>query len=324
MAKSAHAMSDRELLEIIHAEIGSVNKRLDTVEQSVTEWKKETTGSLTELERGVSFIEAEFEDMKGTLFTFEQRIAELEAHIEGRLTDLGNRSRRNNIILHNVQEKAEGEDCIKFVQDFIKETMNKEVEIEAAHRTPAFRQDPSKTRIIHAKCLRRKDRDYLLTEGRKALKAYTQPNGRKVFITDDLEPQTREEDRKLREKARSLREEGYVAVIPFKVPRVLIYKRKDSPNSPWTTIHPNQHGARAKVRGGGTQVGEDQTSADPQRQARQQTTPGENIRQTRSTADKSREREASSSPGPSIPRASERQTTWQSPKRRGSRRAKTK
>lgn len=242
--KMTKHLSDRELLEGIHKEISNVSTRLDTVEHSVYEWKKEITGSLQELERGVSFIEYEFEEMKGSLLTFEQRIAEIENHFEDRLTDLGNRSRRNNMILHNVQEKAEGEDCIKFVQDFIKNTMNVEVEIEAAHRTPAVRHDPSKARIIHARCLRRKDRDLLLTEGRKLLKSYTQPNGRKVFITDDLEPRTREEDKKLREKARALREEGYIAVIPLKIPRVLLYKKKDLPSSPWKTIHPKQYNVR--------------------------------------------------------------------------------
>ena len=53
-------------------------------------------------------------------------------------------SSRNNLVYYHVPEKAEGQECADFVQDFIAthmglETLCVHVEIERAHRTPTRR-----------------------------------------------------------------------------------------------------------------------------------------------------------------------------------------
>ena len=35
------------------------------------------------------------------------------------MEELRNRSRKNNLLFYNVAEKAEGQDCAEFIQDFI-------------------------------------------------------------------------------------------------------------------------------------------------------------------------------------------------------------
>ena len=62
--------------------------------------------------------------------------------LKDEIEDLQNRSRRNNLVFYNIPEKAEGGDCISFIQDFISQHMGLEtlcghVELERAHRTPS-------------------------------------------------------------------------------------------------------------------------------------------------------------------------------------------
>ena len=74
-----------------------------------------------------------------------EKIAEKEKleELENEVKELRNRSRRNNLVYSHVPEKAEGQECADFVQDFIAthmglETLCVHVEIEPAHRTPTM------------------------------------------------------------------------------------------------------------------------------------------------------------------------------------------
>ena len=83
---------------------------------------------------------------------------------EEAIVDLSNRTRCNNIVIHNVAEAQENDDILAYVKDFVSNTVGvKDVEIEAAHRTPTsrFKQnaDNPHPRIIHAKILKRSDQD---------------------------------------------------------------------------------------------------------------------------------------------------------------------
>ena len=226
--------SDRELLELIL-------NRVNTTENAVKETKEE----LSEALHGVKFIEEEFEDMRYKLKCCEERMEQMENGFIHKFTEMGNRSRRNNIILHGIEEGSESEyaGCEHFVENFIQSTMGRRVEIEEAYRINQFIASTDSgtrpPRVILARCLRLSDREYILTDGRKLLKDYRQTNGRKVFLTDDIEPCTREEDKKLRAKAKQFREAGYVAIIPFTTPRILRYKNKNVPRAKWETYRGN-------------------------------------------------------------------------------------
>ena len=69
----------------------------------------------------------------------KEKLEELENEVD----ELLNTSRRNNLVYYHVPEKAEGQECADFVQDFIAtymglETLCVHAEIERAHRTPTM------------------------------------------------------------------------------------------------------------------------------------------------------------------------------------------
>ena len=90
-----------------------------------------------------------------------EKIAEKEKleELENEVKELRNRSRRNNLVYSHVPEKAEGQECADFVQDFIAthmglETLCVHVEIERAHRTPTMQGE--------RKTLTRKNQDQFM------------------------------------------------------------------------------------------------------------------------------------------------------------------
>lgn len=125
----------------------------------------------------------------------------------------------------------------EFIENFILANLGLKVEIDAAHRTNRQQTNAAdsnpRPRLIHARCLRRWDRDIILRTATK-LKDKTF-KGNAVYITDDIDPATREEHKKLVPIMKDMREnKGYFAYIPWSVPRVIRYKqggkeRKDLP-----------------------------------------------------------------------------------------------
>ena len=93
------------------------------------------------------------------------------------MEDLRNRSRRNNLVFHNIPEKAEGQDCAAFIKEFINTHMGLEawcgdVEIESAHRTPTKvpGTNSKKPRPVHVAFLRYTDKVKILSNAAARLK----------------------------------------------------------------------------------------------------------------------------------------------------------
>ena len=150
-------------------------------------------------------------------------------YIKEAIVDLSNRTRRNNIVIHNVAEGQENDDIFTYVKEFVSNTVGvKDVEIEAAHRTPTSRlkqnADNPHPRIIHAKILKRSDRDEILKKSPKVLKNVEVGSGKKIFITDDIHPETRKLHKRLVPIMKDMRKKGWMAFIPWTVPRVIRYK----------------------------------------------------------------------------------------------------
>ena len=90
-----------------------------------------------------------------------EKIAEKEnlEELEIEVKELRNRSRRNNLVYYHVPEKAEGQECADFVQDFIAthmglKTLCVHVELERAHRPPTMQGE--------RKTLTRKNQDQFM------------------------------------------------------------------------------------------------------------------------------------------------------------------
>ena len=155
-----------DLLEQIH-------ERLKKIESE----SKELKDTVAQIENGLNSITKDVEEVK---IATEQkadksRVEALEKEVE----DLRNRSRRNNLVFYNIPEKAEGEDCISFIQNFISthmglETLCGELEIERAHRTPTKpRSDidgKQRPRPIHVAFLRYSDKMKVFSNAAARLK----------------------------------------------------------------------------------------------------------------------------------------------------------
>ena len=100
---------------------------------------KDIKGNVEKLEEGLNSVNSDVAEIKQDLEkkAEKEKLEELENEVE----ELSNRSRRINLVFYNVPEKAEGQECAEFIQDFIAthmglETLCGHVEIERAHRTP--------------------------------------------------------------------------------------------------------------------------------------------------------------------------------------------
>ena len=92
-----------------------INQRLLNIEENVNSMSKR----LGDLEQSKEFIATEM-DKKVNNSDFDKLVAQVD--------DMANRMRRNNVVLFNIPEKAEGDEegnqghkCVDFVKNFIKD-----------------------------------------------------------------------------------------------------------------------------------------------------------------------------------------------------------
>ena len=159
---------------------------------------------LKELKEGLQSLENDLADVKQDVETKVDKAHVLE--LENRITDLQNRSRRNNIVFWNVPEGSEKN---TFMVEFVKRSLlidhmkldgAENIEIMRAHRTPtAIRRDTSKPRPIHVYLLKYTDRQYILVNAAKCLKE-NQYDGSSLYISDDVTKDDRKQRKKLKEK----------------------------------------------------------------------------------------------------------------------------
>ena len=240
MAKQTMSLkmpTDSEMLKEIWSKMPVLDTLLDKIEK--------ISGRIDKLEGRVSAAEQQNIDLDNGLSYMENQLTELTSSMETKVTcsvtdklhtqivDLANRERRNNIVLHNVPEKSEGEtaDCSDFVCQFVAESLGiSHLEIERAHRTPMGRPGNTrnhgqgdKPRPIHVRFLKFRDREAVLRAASskgKALKI----NDKRIYVSDDVHPSTRKEHKILIKKVYELRDAGHFAFVPWSIPRVIKWK----------------------------------------------------------------------------------------------------
>ena len=88
----------------------------------------------------------EVDNMKDEINSLKQQLELTEIKID----DLENRSRRNNIVIFNLPEGAEGPDCGKYISQMLMKECKIEISgIQRAHRTGKLNPDTDKPRPIH-------------------------------------------------------------------------------------------------------------------------------------------------------------------------------
>ena len=174
------------ILESIHEKL----KKLDVLEQ-INGRLLTIEDTVGDMERGPNSMKADLQKVKTDL-DLKADSATVEV-LKDEIEELQNRSRRNNLVFYNVPEKAEGGDCISFIQDFITQHMGLEticgyVELERAHRTPS--KTPSvgekgRPRPIHVAFLRYTDKMKVLRNAAARLKD-NPLNGIVIGISEDF------------------------------------------------------------------------------------------------------------------------------------------
>lgn len=177
------------------------------------------------------------------------------------IIDLSNRLRRNNLVMYNVPEGAEGvgdeADCLSYVKEYLNTEvgMDPVPEIQVAHRSGRKRKSKNPEnqaetseeesevgRPIHLMLTYRPDKDAVLQAAIVALK----DKETDIFFTDDVHPYTRSVHKKLVPVMKDMRKKGWFAYIPWTVPRVIKYKStpKGTPGPLKTYRHKDDFTAR--------------------------------------------------------------------------------
>lgn len=178
------------ILESIHEKL----KKLDVLEQ-INGRLLTIENTVGDMERGLNSMTADLQKVKTDL-DLKADNATVEV-LKDEIEELQNRSRRNNLVFYNIPEKAEGGDCISFIQDFIMQHMGLEtlcgyVELERAHRTPS--KTPSvaekgRPRPMHVAFLRYTDKMKVLRNAAARLKD-NPLNGNVIGISEDFAKKT--------------------------------------------------------------------------------------------------------------------------------------
>ena len=179
---------DSLTLNTLNTKLDSILDKLNGMETQFSEQQK----SIKKIEDHSSMDNIE------KLFLLEDRMNQItptQAVIEkltDRVEDQANRLRRNNVVMHNIPEEAEGRDnydCSTFVRDFLQNHMKMEdagsYEIERAHRSPTGPRRDGPTRPIHVKLLRYPARAAILKQAPRSLKNHPY-HGNNIFISDDV------------------------------------------------------------------------------------------------------------------------------------------
>ena len=261
LLKIWNKLSKLDAIEEKLSKIDAIEERLNTALTTIQVLEEKTRNLETttdQIKQSVEYNDQAISDMMRDKAD-NSRIEKLEEQITAlnvKMVDYSNRMRRNNIVIHNLPEGLEfdkpdasqsnddngdgnntSETTVKtnataaaaptqsmerFVESFLLKEVGVKVEIDAAHRTRSSQQ--GMPRLIHARCLRREDRDKVLKAAPAQLRNKKFKNN-SVFLTDDLDPVTRETHKKLLPKLKEFREKDYFAFIPWSVPRVIRFKR---------------------------------------------------------------------------------------------------
>ena len=117
----------QERVEKHEAMIGDLGEKVDRTREEMKGIKEKVDRSAEEMER----VQESVKEMRKEMDEWRERMNMLES----RVIDQEARGRRNNLILHGIEE-GEREDCMLLVKEVLKEKfkMKGDVKVERAHR----------------------------------------------------------------------------------------------------------------------------------------------------------------------------------------------
>lgn len=187
VANASAPTTNEDVLAAIHKMKGAVDKRFDELKESLSG----LNSALSAVSERVSSNEAAVESHEKRLDDMERRYESLAIQCklhEAKLDDLEARSRRQNIRIIGIKEKAENGRPTEFVTKLLPELLGEEhfdqpVDVDRAHRIAAPAKD-GKPRAIIARLHRFQVKELILRLVKE--KAPLRYDGSPVFIFPDL------------------------------------------------------------------------------------------------------------------------------------------
>ena len=185
---------------------GHINEKTGNIQQSLTKIEQ----LLSTLADQVQEMEIRIEANEDNLTDARTRIGKMEkeiAFLKEKTDDLENRSRRSNVKIVNIPERAEGNDAVGYVERLLPRLFGEEhfpapVVIERAHR---LGKAAERVRPILVKFLNYRDKDKVLRLARNKGTVYLDTNRVSFYPDYSIEVQHRltafnKVKKKLREK----------------------------------------------------------------------------------------------------------------------------
>jgi hypothetical protein len=242
-AKAAEIKELKATVQQILDKVNAIDTKFDIITKRVTEVERKCESldtRVTDLENGAIHMEVDQQELKTITQNCVMNKSMLPLY--KRLADLGNRNRRNNLVISNVPEEYEkgkeneGDMLKNLVVNIAnKLSITKPIEIERAHRG-AFKPSGSsdghsggQPRKIYVRLLKQADREEILkkTPDLKGFKVL----GQQIYVGDDIEQVTVNIHKKLVVQMKKMRQDGKYAFIPNSLPRVIKYRDGPPPNN---------------------------------------------------------------------------------------------
>lgn len=172
VAEKISAMMDKKF--------GDLSTKLD----NITTRLESNTKRITEAESRVS-------DVEDSVSAMEFRLKELETQVctlTERSIDMEGRSRRDNILILNLKEEAEGDQPITFFEKWLPTLLNLEtkrgiIKIDRAHRSLGAPK-PNRSRAVIIKLHNSRDKMRILSAAKKS--SPLKHGGKTIYIRQDL------------------------------------------------------------------------------------------------------------------------------------------
>ena len=212
---------ENTLMKFFNAAVEKLERKIDTLSCENAVLKKEMVDLKTSMQFHSDRIDEKLAEVdnkvKEVYVVNEGSVKDLidtQTKMQLKVTDLEDRSRRNNLRFDGLAETRDEDwhSCEVKIKDLIREQLGikNEVVIEHAHRVggKADKDDPSYRRTIVAKFLNFKDKEKVLNRYRSC-KLWED----RIYINEDFSEETLAKRKELLKKAKELRKNGKFAKV---------------------------------------------------------------------------------------------------------------
>ena len=206
--------------EIIKAQLENTNNRRDRISQDVVDMTKSLEFTQEQLVEELAKLKNDVGKIQTDMKYIEDNLLDPE-YVKGKLIELEDRSRRNNLRINGVEETPNEtwDICEGKVQDIVKNKLGitAEIEFDRCHRTGKFTKNQAKRRTIVCRLLRFKDKEKFLQNSKKLKNTST-------FIYEDFCKETMELRKLLWEEVLEHRRQNKIAYLNYR--RVVVRDRR--------------------------------------------------------------------------------------------------